>query len=200
MKRKTSEEVTMLHTERVPPLAGAVVLPPLTPGEPAGCDDRGRGRETIKDDPAAVASSSSPAVSPQLGQRRLTLKSPTAHAPCEQNDSLILQDGQLRSLRGSNQDLTTTTSGTPAPLSPRPWYKRSVARDEKRPAAVAGGTGTKKKSKSPDNLPEIQPGREGITVKETFEEKYSYFIRKALGSFGQERFIFCSHYLEFNIC
>jgi hypothetical protein len=136
----------------------------------------------------------SPPVSPQLNQRSNVLNlnsssnnnnnnnnnsnnSSGAHA---QNDSLILEDGQLRSLRDSNQDLSACVGGGGgAPLSPRPWYKRSIARDEKRCAPSTMGTSSgKKKSKSPDNLPEIQPGREGITVKENFEEKYSYFTRK----------------------
>ncbi len=127
----------------------------------------------------------SPPVSPQLNQRSLLMNlnnsnnnnNSGAHA---QNDSLILEDGQLRSLRDSNQDLSACVGGGGgAPLSPRPWYKRSIARDEKRCAPTTGtSNGGKKKSKSPDNLPEIQPGREGITVKENFEEKYSYFTRK----------------------
>jgi hypothetical protein len=127
--------------------------------------------DVTKDDGDILAVQSPPPVSPQLGQRH------NAHA---QNDSLILQDGVLRSLRDSTQDLTGGCGGGgSAPLSPRPWYKRSVARDEKqqRTATTTAGGG-KKKSKSPDNLPEIQPGREGITLNQTFEEKYSYFIRK----------------------
>jgi hypothetical protein len=127
----------------------------------------------------------SPPVSPQLNQRsnvmNLNNNSNNSSGTHAQNDSLILEDGQLRSLRDSNQDLSACVGGGGggAPLSPRPWYKRSIARDEKRCAPTTMGTSSgKKKSKSPDNLPEIQPGREGITVKENFEEKYSYFTRK----------------------
>ncbi len=135
-----------------------------------------------KDNP--ISRPCSPPVSPQLNQRSLIMNlnnsnnnNSGTHA---QNDSLILEDGQLRSLRDSNQDLSACVGGGGgAPLSPRPWYKRSIARDEKRCAPTTGtNSGGKKKSKSPDNLPEIQPGREGITAKENFEEKYSYFTRK----------------------
>ncbi len=132
----------------------------------------------------------SPPVSPQLNQRSHVMNlinnnSNNSSGTHAQNDSLILEDGQLRSLRDSNQDLSACVGGGGgAPLSPRPWYKRSIARDEKRCAPTTMGTGSgKKKSKSPDNLPEIQPGREGITVKENFEEKYSYFTRKVPANF-----------------
>ena len=165
-----------MHCETVLPQAGAATASLIKNNNSdnrqctttIGCNNDDDG-ELIKDDISAA--SSPPPTSPQLEQRSRIM---AAHA---HNDSLILQDGVLRSLRDSTQDLTggSSSSGV-VPLSPRPWYKRSVARDEKR----TGTNSNKKKSKSPDNLPEIQPGREGITLKETFEEKYSYFIRKVL--------------------
>ncbi len=152
----------------------------------SGCDSDATACQN--DNP--ISRPGSPPVSPQLNQRSLIMNlnnnnnniNSGTHA---QNDSLILEDGQLRSLRDSNQDLSACVGGGGgAPLSPRPWYKRSIARDEKRCAPTTMGTsGGKKKSKSPDNLPEIQPGREGITVKENFEEKYSYFTRKVPANF-----------------
>jgi hypothetical protein len=147
----------------------------------SGCCDSG---DATAQNDNPISRPCSPATSPQLNQRSQVMNlnsnnnsnSSGTHA---QNDSLILEDGQLRSLRDSNQDLSACVGGGGgAPLSPRPWYKRSIARDEKRCAPTTMGTSSgKKKSKSPDNLPEIQPGREGITVKENFEEKYSYFTR-----------------------
>ena len=173
-KGKISGDI--MHCETVLPQAGAATASLIKNNNSdnrqctttIGCNNDDDG-ELIKDDISAA--SSPPPTSPQLEQRSRIM---AAHA---HNDSLILQDGVLRSLRDSTQDLTggSSSSGV-VPLSPRPWYKRSVARDEKR----TGTNSNKKKSKSPDNLPEIQPGREGITLKETFEEKYSYFIRKVL--------------------
>jgi len=149
-----------------------------TEGGGQSCGDRDA---TVLDEENISAPSS-----PQLTQRSHIIppeSQSTEHAHSQsgehaQNDSLILEDGVLRSLRDSNQDLSACVGGGGgAPLSPRPWYKRSIARDDKRTAGTGTNSG-KKKSKSPDNLPEIQPGREGITIKENFEEKYSYFTRK----------------------
>ena len=100
----------------------------------------------------------------------------------ERNDSWTLEDGVLRPLRESKLDLSGATveekdlKESKAPLSPKPWYKRSIRdTNEKKPKDKK-----EKKGTSPDNLPEIHTGRESIKVQESFEEKYSYFIRKAI--------------------
>ena len=92
-------------------------------------------------------------------------------ATMEENDSWRLEDGVLRPLRESKTDLTVEEK---VPLSPKPWYKRSL-RD-----TTAEKKKKEKKGGSPENLPELHSGRESIKVQESFDDKYSYFTRKAI--------------------
>ena len=89
-----------------------------------------------------------------------------------ENDSWRLEDGVLRPLRESKTDLSSEDK---VPLSPKPWYKRSI-----RDTSEKKKDKKEKKGSSPENLPEIHSGRESIKVQESFEEKYSYFVRKAI--------------------
>merc|ERR1711872_717233 len=115
------------------------------------------------------------------------------------NDSWMLEAGQLRPLC-TNTDLLTPINLQPnqiekeeklqeeensmevkeakaVPLSPKPWYKRSIrdAADKKDKKSKEKREKKDKKAKSPVNLPEVHAGREGIKIQENFEEKYSYF-------------------------
>merc|ERR1711892_988870 len=115
--------------------------------------------------------------SPLLSKRFVSAK------PQERKNEWVFEDGQLKSLRESKQDISTPlaeekeTKEGKAPLSPKPWYKRSIAKDSSDKKSKDKSKDSNKKAKTPENLPEIHTSRESIRVKETFEEKYSYFIR-----------------------
>jgi len=116
--------------------------------------------------------------SPLLSKRFASAK------PQEQKTEWVFEDGVLKSLRESRQDIPATVAEEKeqkevkaAPLSPKPWYKRSIAKESCDKKSKDKGKDSNKKAKTPENLPEIHTSRESIRVKETFEEKYSYFIR-----------------------
>jgi len=115
--------------------------------------------------------------SPLLSKRSVNDKS------TEQKNEWVLEDGVLRSLRESKQDVSASLveekepKEVKTPLSPKPWYKRSIAKDSSDKKSKDKIKDSSKKAKTPENLPEIHTSRESIRVKETFEEKYSYFMR-----------------------
>ena len=93
----------------------------------------------------------------------------------------VLQDGVLRSLRDSRSDLAPSPLPTEeqrevvkVPLSPKPWYKRATAKDSPKPK---GKEDRGKKSRTPENLPEIHTSRDTIKLRDTIEEKYSQFVK-----------------------
>ena len=67
--------------------------------------------------------------SPLLSKRFVTDK------PQEQKNEWVFEDGVLKSVRESKQDISASLAEEKepkegkAPLSPKPWYKRSIAKD-----------------------------------------------------------------------
>ena len=138
----------------------------------AGAECQGARPPAVGDTGARMAGGSSEAVtsaptSPLLASKR----SPGA-------GDWVLQDGLLRCTRDSQQDLaqscaaadqeleTKDAKDAKVPLSPKPWYKRNIIKENSDKKAK------EKKAKSPDNLPENHTSRDTVKVKD--DDKYGF--------------------------
>ena len=157
--------------------AACPALPVLAPGQhkdaaaaDPGEDNSLAGRQRLQAGRMTGSAPSSPS-SPTAGKKSVT--NGGAERDCQ---DWVIQNGILKSLKESKTDLPVLleqekemkeAKEVKAPLSPKPWYKRNLIKDN------SDKRNKNKKAKTPENLPEIHTSREVIKVKETVDDKYS---------------------------